>query len=219
MSLSKPALLPLARWRDQSRDGVSFRNSPVLIAEVPFDNVVWSRLARLSSALTYAEHLRQEQEDCLQEALVKFWQIQSSRPAESLPHALGECRTFLRDRLRLGKSVDSPKRRWRGYSLDCNPTALKSEVIAALVCSIGPAEHARVKDDIEQLQLRLKTREKAILSSFLEGKGTREVARQMRISPPLVTRSSAQIRSAAMAIGLNPGNRAGRKSRSDEKFM
>ena len=183
------------------------------------DDRVITRLRELVHAIARAPHLREEREDFTQEALICFWETMCRRPGQPLLWYLGKCRFFIRDRLKHGRSVDSPKRRRFGHSIDCNNGADAHQSITELVSESNPAEDAHISDALQQIYRRLTAREQTILRLFLQGYGTREVARQLRLSASVITDSSLRIRSTAVRFGLHPIGRHGQKKNRTRHFL
>jgi RNA polymerase sigma factor (sigma-70 family) len=170
----------------------------------PFDARMVACVRDLVHRIVRAPHLSQEREDCMQEACIRFWQAASQKPARSLISCLRECRGFIRDMLKRGKSVDSPKRRWLGYSIDSKDPGPAWQSIPELVSEIDPEQQASASDALERIRVRLNPRGRTILQMFLEGSGAREIARRLHISPSAVGKSRLRIRIAATQIGLSP---------------
>lgn len=172
-----------------------------------FDDRTISTVKRLVCAITRAPYLQQEREDCLQEALLHFWQAMKKNPGQRLHSYLGGCRFFIKDRLKHGKSVDSLKRRWKGYSLDSFGATCPLPDTPELLSSVDPREQASAADDMSVMMSRLNRFDRIVLNLFVEGNGTREVARRLRVSPSGVGKSRERIRFIARQIGLSPVKR------------
>lgn len=145
-------------------------------------------------AAVRAAHLPEERDDCIQEALLRLSQG-APEPQWSF---------FVRDLLKRGKSLDSPKRRWRGRPVDCEDSRVNDSEAPQLRTDIDPAREASVKDLCEQLASRLTKRERVVFRLLLAGHRTREIALALRTSHSVISRASVQIRSLALQIGLHP---------------
>jgi RNA polymerase sigma factor (sigma-70 family) len=170
----------------------------------PFDARMVGCVRDLVHRIVRAPHLSEEREDCMQEACIRFWQAASQKPARFPVSRLRECRGFIADMLKHGKSVDSPKRRWLGYSLDSKDPGPASQSIPELLSEIDPAQEASASDALERIRVRLTPRGRTILQLFLEGSGAREIARRLHISPSAVSKNRLRIRIIATQIGLSP---------------
>src|SRR5258708_7565266 len=65
-------------------------------------------LQRMVGRITSNPTLR---EDLMQEALIRFWQMQESNPGQTKAWYVQNCRFHLLHYLAAGRSIDSPKRR------------------------------------------------------------------------------------------------------------
>jgi RNA polymerase sigma factor (sigma-70 family) len=164
--------------------------------------LVLSRIKKAVSAAVCAIRLREECEDCIQEAVVRFLQRYREVPGRPFSWYLTDCCWFVRDFLKQGRSLDSPKRRTLRQSIDSENIERVCSEIAQFVSHINPRDHAVAADDLEQMRIHLSAREFSILDLLLQGKGTHEVAQELRISASLVSYSSRRIRKIAVSIGL-----------------
>src|SRR6516165_4658571 len=80
--------------------------------------LVLSRIKKAVSAAVCAIRLREECEDCIQEAVVRFLQRYREVPGRPFSWYLTDCCWFVRDFLKQGRSLDSPKRRTLRQSID-----------------------------------------------------------------------------------------------------
>ena len=162
------------------------------------------KISRIAEIAVRAAHLPQEREDCLQEALVRFWQVVRTSPGEPPGAFLRYCHCFIQDVLRHGRSLDSPKRRWLGCSLDSSQSCPSPSPLAGFIAHTDPLQEASANDDLAQIRARLTANDQMILMLLLEGNAAREVARRLSISPSGVGKSKLRIQSAAARIGLCP---------------
>lgn len=168
-----------------------------------------ARITRIVENVVHAARLSEEREDCIQEALLRFWQRAREQTAKKALWHLGGCGFFVRDRLKRGRCVDSPKRRYLRIPVPLDDDGNSIEELPQLVSNRDPSRYAAVNDDLKCLNRRLTQRSQAILQLFLEGHDQRDVARQLKISPALVCRSSGEIRAAALEMGLFPAHSRG----------
>lgn len=206
MTLSPPIIIELAPRLERSKptrqqpesanDGGDFGDARVAAC---IEDMV-DRIVR-------APHLLQECEDCVQEAHTRFYQAMRENPGQSPSSCLDECRFFIRDSLKRGKSVDSPKRRWLGHFTDSTDSGTPEQIIPELVSEIDPAQQASINDVLAQIRARLNTRQKTVLILLMEGGGTRGIARRLNISPSAVGKSRLRIRIVAAQIGFSPERR------------
>lgn len=169
-----------------------------------FDERTVSQITKLVHAIVPGNYAREGREDCLQETLIHLWQIMNADPTQEAGSHLMRCGGFIRDRLKHGRSIDSPKRRRFGSSIDAMDFWRSCDKMPQLVSNSTPHHHASARDATEQLRVRLKLREQRILLLLLEGNGTREVARRLRICASVVSKGTRRIRALALEIGLEP---------------
>lgn len=172
-----------------------------------FDERMVSEIRNLVHAIVRGDYLQQEREDCLQETLLHLWQIMNANPAQEAGSQFSRCRGFIQNLLKHGRSIDSPKRRSLGRSIDSVDFRRSCEDIPQLNSNMNPYHDASARDDIEQVCVRLNSRDQEILSLALEGNGTREVAKRLRICASMVSKGARRIRAVALKVGLNPGSR------------
>ena len=178
-----------------------------VLEECRFSPCLLKTITTMVHIVVQAAHRPEDKEDCVQEALLRLWQRACEHPQRKLYWYLGDCRFFIRDLLRHGRCIDSPKRRFLGISLTSkeNPTVLGA--LPQLISEGNPAQYAGLNDDLRHLRTALCPRSQDILSLFVEGYAGNEVAKKLKVSAALVSRSGAEIRAAAVAIGLFPGHR------------
>jgi DNA-directed RNA polymerase specialized sigma24 family protein len=169
------------------------------------DPAVLARIKAAVTAVVRAAALADEFQDCLQEALVCFWLATNQTPGNTFSWYLGKCSCFIRDQLKHGRSLDSPKRQSMRTPIEPHDRGEPFPLPREFVCEVNPAQYASAKDALEQLQARLAFREVAILASFLEGDGTREVARHFGVSHSVISKSARRIRAVALQIGFCRG--------------
>lgn len=158
------------------------------------DSAVRERLDRMVRRLTSNTALRA---DLHQEALICLWQTQIQKPAQSSNWHLRNCRFHLLHYLSLGRSVDSPKRR----ACQVHPSGQEEEdLMDQFEGSNIVLQEVSASDILALLSRVLSPREKRIVHWLVEGLGTREIARQLNISHPMVVKHRRKI--AALAAKL-----------------
>lgn len=158
----------------------------------------------LVHAIVRAPHLQQDREDYLQEALLRFWEALRKSPWKSPASHLTYCRFFVRDSLKHGRSLDSPKRRPFGCSFQASQNLNSLLSLAAKVVDTDPLQEICAQDDFIQISIRLTMMDRSILKLLLEGNTVRQVARRLSMSPSSVGKSKLRIKSVAIQIGLRP---------------
>jgi hypothetical protein len=171
-------------------------------------------IGKVSAAAALAAHMPEERDDSLQNALLCYWQLSSNNPGKSNSWYLVRCRGFIRDRLKQGISVDSPKRRRLGCSLGEEG---QKEDIPELVEKTDPAQLVAIFDALKEICVRLDNRENVVLQLLLDGNGTREIAKSLHLSPSAVSNVNRRIRSVARQIGLCP--RTSPEKRSKKRII
>ena len=182
-----------------------------------FDERTVSEIRNLVHAIVRGDYLQQEREDCLQETLLHLWQIMNANPAQDAGSQFSRCRGFIQNLLKHGRSIDSPKRRSLGRSIDSVDFRRSCEDIPQLNSNMNPYHHASARDDIKQVCVRLNSRDQEILSLSLEGNGTREVAKRLHICASVVCKGTRRIRAVALKLGLNPGATNRSKKKNEKK--
>jgi hypothetical protein len=139
--------------------------------------------------------------DLLQEALAHLWEQELRHPGMTTSWYLQNCRFFVGNILRSGRSVDSIKRRLSERARE--HCALEGCALPdCLVCQVDPAEHASARDAVNEISRRLEPRDRAILTLLLEGHGIREIGRRLHLSHAAVVKSRGRIAAAAVHVGI-----------------
>lgn len=163
------------------------------------------QLGKIVVRLTSNPALR---EDLMQEALLHLWQVQQQTPGQTNHWYLQNCRFHLLHYLALGRSVDSPKRR----SSQVQPPDTGEEVDNLLDRLEGPdsvIEDVSARDMLSSLSRLLSTREMSVLQWLAEGVGTREIARRLGISHPMVVKLRRKIATLARTLSISPEEEPG----------
>jgi RNA polymerase sigma factor (sigma-70 family) len=120
-------------------------------------------------------------DDLVQEALIHLWLREESCPGQSPSWYLQSCRFHLRNYLRCGRSVDSPRhfrvrllaRDEQGNEIDSlhdsiSGTSILDQICAREICTL--------------LSQRLTPVERQILACMTDGLGMREIAQRLGVS-------------------------------------
>ncbi len=169
------------------------------------------QLGKIVVRLTSNPALR---EDLMQEALIHLWQVQEQNPGQTKNWYVQNCRFHLLHYLALGRSVDSPKRRaGQVFGPDHHETHdEQSDWMDQFEGENSLLQDVHARDLLALLSKVLSTREIYILRWLVAGLGTREIARRLDISHPMVIKHRRKI-AAVTAELLDPGS-AARPSRN-----
>jgi RNA polymerase sigma factor (sigma-70 family) len=170
---------------------------------------LWSIVSRLSSNSAIRE-------DLMQEALIHLWQVQEQRPGQTDAWYLQNCRYHLQHYLSAGRSVDSHKRSSSKVDLsefDGDPSGLVENASAADLVR----EQVNARDIISALSKRISPREQLILKYLAEGLGTREIARRLKLSHPMIIRHRRKIAALAARLALSPEEHRSRGRKSEHQ--
>jgi len=146
-------------------------------------------------------------EDLVQEALIHLWQEERRCPGQSPCWYLRSCRFHLLNQMRLGRSIDSPKRR-NGFVLPRDGGTHADDVLDSLADSTEGAsvlEAVMARDFVSALFPYLAPMEREVLACLAEGLGTRETARRLKLSHTCVTKKRRAI--ADLVHELEPETR------------
>jgi len=146
-------------------------------------------------------------EDLVQEALIHLWREERRRPGQSACWYLRSCQFHLRNQMRLGRSIDSPKRR-NGFVAPRDGDADPHGYLDSLADSTEGAsvlEAVMARDFVSALFPYLAPMEREVLACLAEGLGTRETARRLKLSHTCVTKKRRAI--AARVHELEPETR------------
>jgi RNA polymerase sigma factor (sigma-70 family) len=164
------------------------------------DLEILEQLGRIVARLTSNPSLR---EDLMQEALIHLWQTQEQNPGQTKNWYLRNCRFHLLHYLALGRSVDSPKRR----SSQVQPSqgeADHDDCLNRLEGSDSVVQDVSARDMLSSLSKLLSDREMRVLQWLSEGLATREIAKRLGISHPMVVKLRRKIATLARKIALEP---------------
>jgi RNA polymerase sigma factor (sigma-70 family) len=158
------------------------------------------QLGKIVVRLTSNPALR---EDLMQEALIHLWQVQEQNPGQTKNWYVQNCRFHLLHYLALGRSVDSPKRR----ASQVQPTEQEQDHEDLLDRFEGPdvvLQNVSARDIVALLSKWLSAREMSILQWLAEGQGTREIAKRLGISHPMVIKHRRKIATLARKLAIDP---------------
>jgi RNA polymerase sigma factor (sigma-70 family) len=142
-------------------------------------------------------------EDLMQEALIHLWQVQEQTPGQTKNWYLQNCRFHLLHYLALGRSVDSPKRR----AAQVHPSDLHDDPEDWMNRFEGTdtvLQDVSARDILAAMAKLLSGREMSILQWLAEGMGTREIAKRLGISHPMVIKLRRKIASLARKLSIDP---------------
>jgi len=142
-------------------------------------------------------------EDLMQEALIHLWQVQEQTPGQTRNWYLQNCRFHLLHYLALGRSLDSPKRR----NSQVHPADQEDNLDDWLDRFEGDdsvLQDVSARDILASLSKLLSEREMSILQWLAEGQGTREIAKRLGISHPMVIKHRRKIAALAKKLSIDP---------------
>jgi DNA-directed RNA polymerase specialized sigma24 family protein len=147
-------------------------------------------------------------DDLMQEALIHLWFREQSCPGQRPSWYLQSCRFHLRNYLRGGRSLDSPRHfRLRrpvpkadeepidAWHDSVSGTSILNQICAREMCSL--------------LSQRLAPLERQILAGMSDGLGLREIAHRLGVSHTYVVKHRRRIASLALRLGIVPPPKAG----------
>ena len=155
------------------------------------------RLSRIVSKLTTSVVLR---EDLMQEALTHLWLEEIRLPGQTQSWYLQSCRFHLQHYLEIGRSIDSGKRRERQIHIDHQEE--NGELFALGVTESVACSQAAEREVLSFLSTRLSPIEQTVLTQLAEGNGVREIARQLGVSHPTVSKSRRKIIGLLRELGI-----------------
>lgn len=164
------------------------------------DLEILEQLGKMVARLTSLPTLR---EDLMQEALIHLWQTQEQHPGQTRNWYLRNCRFHVLHYLALGRSVDSPKRR----ASQVQPIQTDDEhddVLDRLEGTECVVQDVSARDMLASLAKLLTEREMWVLQWLSEGLATREIAKRLGISHPMVVKLRRKIATLARKIALEP---------------
>jgi RNA polymerase sigma factor (sigma-70 family) len=139
-------------------------------------------------------------EDLMQEGLIHLWQVQEQTPGQTKNWYLQNCRFHLLHYLALGRSIDSPKRR----ASQVHPQDESDSWLDRFETNDTVVEDVSARDMLAVMSKLLSGREMSVLQWFSEGVGTREIAKRLGISHPMVIKLRRKIAVLARTLSIHP---------------
>ena len=159
------------------------------------ENKIVKQLHGIASKLTADAEL---QKDLMQEMFVHLVRVETAEAGQTLSWYLKSCEFHARNYMKLGRSIDSPKRARNGVPYDETPSddGERYGNGSHHVQSVGQIEIQGeiITNDIVNLIIpRLSDKQQQILFLLLKGCGVRETARQIGITHPAVIKHRKKI--------------------------
>ena len=154
-------------------------------------------LAHIVHNLTPDFHLRQ---DLRQEALIHLWKEETHHPGHAPNWYIHGCRNYLKNRLRMGKSIDSPKRGDHACLIDDALEDTPRQDDALVAGSFLPSLIAR--DAAEQLSRRLTMVRPQLLILLRDGFTPSEIALELGMTPRAVNQNCRAIAAEAAHLDV-----------------
>lgn len=141
-------------------------------------------------------------DDLFQEAVIDLWTQECKNPGQGLSYYLRGCWLNARNSLRLGRSIDSPKRSCNRQLLDAKrvPEAFHFPELVAT----DPFDMVVVDELLELIGLRLTPREREVLLLLADGMNDTEIARRLHLSRAGAAKRRRKIALVAMTLGIRP---------------
>src|SRR5258708_22540844 len=157
----------------------------------------------LENAVARISPDKETQKDLQQEARIHLWKMKLKRPGQTPSWYFWSCIHHVLNVLKLGHSVDSPRRRYRRCRIDVESEAPESQPSSPVVDD-SFEERLVARDLVEKLSSRLSPLERAILAQRVNGFGVREIARKMGLPHQSVSDYRKNIANAAKRLGFSP---------------
>lgn len=148
------------------------------------------------------------QEDLVQEAVIHLWQEEQRHPHQSQAWYLRSCWFHVRNRMRKGRSVDSPRRR-NGHVVSLDDLDESSDALRDATTNGSVLESVVLRDLLSALSEGLTSLEREILACVLNGLSTRETARRLHLSHTCVATKRRQIAARLIKLLELPRARGG----------
>ncbi len=154
-------------------------------------------------------------DDLFQEALLHLWLEEALHPGNTLSWHLQSCSLHLRNHLRKGRSIDSPKRRSHSrlasdfsseLSTDGEELSLFDEVPDPGSDIISSAT---AKEAFDLLLRDLSPCDQKILNALLDGLNMREIASRLHLSHATISNRRRKIAALSARLGLLPNSKSG----------
>jgi RNA polymerase sigma factor (sigma-70 family) len=143
----------------------------------------------LRAVVFAATHDDQAVADLFNAALAHLWAVETEFPGQTLSWYLQNCKSFARDHLKEGKSVDSRKRRSHLGELSEEMTTVDDTF--AFVSA---------KDILSELSRRLGPIDRSVLEAMVRGDTEKEIARDCGVSRQAVSKRRRRITATARTL-------------------
>lgn len=141
-----------------------------------------------------------ECDDLIQESLILLSSL-GAHHHFALSWCLQRCRFLVLDRLKAGTSIDSPKRRHLGDSIDAQdePDTL---LVNANIDRVQSFQHVCAHDTFEVLRRHLPPQERVVLFYLAQGWSDSQIARLLHLHPSAITRRHSRIAKTAAKLDI-----------------
>lgn len=144
---------------------------------------------------------RASEEDLRQEALLHLWWQEQRCPGQKLGWYLRGCWLRVMNILRVGRSIDCPKRHAGRVRYD---ETWGEQVPSRVVQGVDVRGEVSAHDLVAAMSRRLKARERETLRFLAEGLSDREIARRLHLSHVAVAKRRRKIAAVACRLGIQP---------------
>ncbi len=170
------------------------------------DGVIqWQTAANVERSLHGIVHLltcsNDLHDDMMQEARLCLWLSQRRHPDQSQSWYLQRCRLHLQNLLRLGRSIDAPKR-FHAANLDPALGWGPENPVCEPGITESPLNEVSRNDMLSLLSDLLPPEGQRILTCLAEGLSARETAKQLGISHAWVVKQRRRIAGLAQRLGI-----------------
>lgn len=141
-----------------------------------------------------------DSEDLLQDILLFVWSL-PGQPHRTLSWCLQRTKFLILDKLKLGRSIDAPKRRRFGTSLDSGDDP-DDILIRHNLEQKEVIQHVCARDAFEVLWRHLCINDRMILKHLARGLSAPDIARTLGLACSTVNRRRARIAIAATHLGI-----------------
>jgi len=163
------------------------------------ENQVVNQLRGVACKLTSDHEL---QKDLMQEMFVHLIRVQSQQPQQTQSWYIKSCEFHVRNHLKIGRSIDSPKRARNGVPLyqTADDHDLQPNESVHPVDPFDLQGELSTNDILTQLRPRLTKMQLEILFLLMKGLGVREAGRVLGITHPAVIKHRKKIALIAREI-------------------
>jgi DNA-directed RNA polymerase specialized sigma24 family protein len=165
----------------------------------------WTSLRRVVALFTSDPT---QQEDLLQEAVLRLWMLEQRRPGQRPSWYLHGCKLHLRNLQRAGSSIDSPKRAGRTRFLPGWPHGTAADEIDPELETVNsdssPLSDLSVRDVVAEMSMRLTPKESRVFQLLIDGFTAREAAEKAAMSHTRVNKIRHKLAAVANRLGITP---------------